>query len=386
MMLLLTTQTRGDSGSANATPIAAIVIAGGGTGGHVFPGVAIADEIKRRNPGARVAFIGTERGLEKKLVPQAGHELFTINVSRLKGGGLWSKLKGLFRLPIAIFQSWKILRTVKPEVVIGVGGYASGPALLAAWLTFRKTAIQEQNATPGLTNRVLGKLVKRVFAGFPTDRFSKRKLVVTGNPIRHAIADRLANSLENRDIANTASARLPGLRVLVFGGSQGATFLNERVPGLLAKLFQATGDLTVTHQTGERDLELTRQRYAELGLAANVVPFIDDMAGAYASHDLAICRAGALTLAELTAVGLPSVLVPFPHAADNHQEANARVLERAGAAVVATQATWDEAALVTRLMDLARDRATLDGMGEAARAQGKVEAVTTIVDHLEGLR
>ena len=380
-MLLLTTPTR----ASTSGPIGAIVIAGGGTGGHVFPGVAIADEIKRRNPSARVAFIGTERGLEKKLVPQNGHELFTINVSRLKGGGLWSKVKGLFRLPIAIFQSWRILRTVKPEVVIGVGGYASGPALLAAWMTFRKTAIQEQNATPGLTNRVLGKLVKRVFAGFPTDRFAKKKLVVTGNPIRHAIAHRLAHSLENRDIA---LAEATGLRVLVFGGSQGATFLNERVPALLSQLVKASAGagVTITHQTGERDLDATRQRYAELGLAASVVPFIDDMASAYAQHDLAICRAGALTLAELTAVGLPSVLVPFPHAADNHQEANARVLEQAGAAVVATQASWDEAALVTRLGGLAKDRASLARMGEAARGLGKAEAVSTIVDHLEVLR
>ena len=380
-MLLLTTPTR----ASTSGPIGAIVIAGGGTGGHVFPGVAIADEIKRRNPSARVAFIGTERGLEKKLVPQNGHELFTINVSRLKGGGLWSKVKGLFRLPIAIFQSWRILRTVKPEVVIGVGGYASGPALLAAWMTFRKTAIQEQNATPGLTNRVLGKLVKRVFAGFPTDRFAKKKLVVTGNPIRHAIAHRLAHSLENRD---NALAEATGLRVLVFGGSQGATFLNERVPALLSQLVKASAGagVTITHQTGERDLDATRQRYFELGLAASVVPFIDDMASAYAQHDLAICRAGALTLAELTAVGLPSVLVPFPHAADNHQEANARVLEQAGAAVVATQASWDEAALVTRLGGLAKDRASLARMGEAARGLGKAEAVSTIVDHLEVLR
>ncbi|HRE90927.1 MAG TPA: undecaprenyldiphospho-muramoylpentapeptide beta-N-acetylglucosaminyltransferase, partial [Myxococcota bacterium] len=294
-MLLLTTQTRAEA----TQPIGAIVIAGGGTGGHVFPGVAIADEVKRRNPSARVAFIGTERGLEKKLVPQAGHELFAINVSRLKGGGIWSKVKGLFRLPIAIFQSWRILREVKPEVVIGVGGYASGPALLAAWMTFRKTAIQEQNATPGLTNRVLGKLVKRVFAGFPTDRFPKKKLVVTGNPIRHAIAHRLADSLENRDIS---AGQPSGLRVLVFGGSQGATFLNENVPALLADTARSAGPLTVTHQTGERDLEATKRRYAELGLAAEVVPFIDDMASAYARHDLAICRAGALTLAELTAV------------------------------------------------------------------------------------
>lgn len=380
-MLLLTTQTHAGSGNARSTPIAAIIIAGGGTGGHVFPGVAIADEVKRRNPNARVGFIGTERGLEKKLVPQAGHELFTINVSRLKGGGLWSKIKGLFRLPIAIFQSWKILRQVRPEVVIGVGGYASGPALLAAWMTFRKTAIQEQNATPGLTNRVLGKLVKRVFAGFETNRFPKKKLVLTGNPIRHAIAERLPNHLDGRDISPVAA----GLRVLIFGGSQGATFLNEHVPALLASVAKG-GPLTITHQTGERDLEATKARYLALGLSAEVVAFIDDMASAYARHDLAVCRSGALTLAELTAVGLPSVLVPFPHAADNHQEANARVLERAGAAIVATQASWDEAGLTRELARLAQDRAALSTMSGAARGLGRVDAVRTIVDHLEGLR
>jgi UDP-N-acetylglucosamine--N-acetylmuramyl-(pentapeptide) pyrophosphoryl-undecaprenol N-acetylglucosamine transferase len=392
MVLLLTTpraaRGHGEAQADPVRPIASIVIAGGGTGGHVFPGVAIGDEVKRRNPEARVVFIGTERGLEKKLVPAAGHELFTINVSRLKGGGLWAKVKGLFRLPIAIFQSWRILRKVKPEVVIGVGGYASGPALLAAWMTFRKTAIQEQNATPGMTNRFLGKLVKRVFAGLPTTRFSPKKLVLTGNPIRHAIAERL----ENREI-RAASA---DLRMLIFGGSQGATFLNERVPSLLAALDRAQGAsagsaspsprITITHQTGERDLDATRARYAELGLNAQVLPFIEDMASAYAQSDLAICRAGALTIAELTAVGLPSVLVPFPFAADNHQEANARVLEAAGAGLVATQASWDESALVARLETLAQDRQALSAMAEAARGLGRIHAVATIVDHLEGLR
>lgn len=376
-MILLTAANTTKSPSPR--PIASIVIAGGGTGGHVFPGVAIADEVKRRNPAAKVGFIGTERGLEHRLVPAAGHELFTITVSRLKGGGLWSKIKGLFRLPIGIFQSWRILRKVKPEVVVGVGGYASGPALLAAWMTFRKTAIQEQNATPGMTNRVLGKLVKRVFAGFETDRFPKKKLVHTGNPIRHAIAEKL----ENRDIKPSGD----GLRVLVFGGSQGATFLNERVPSLLANLAKSAGSLTVTHQTGERDLDTTRARYAALdGVTAEVIPFIQDMAAAYASHDLAICRSGALTIAELTAVGLPSVLVPFPFAADNHQEANARVLEKAGAGIVATQAAWDETALANKLITLNKNRVDLARMGEASRALGRIHAVSTIVDHLEGMR
>ncbi len=366
-------------------PLAAIVIAGGGTGGHVFPGIAIADEVKRRNPEARIVFIGTTRGLEARLVPQAGYELAPITVSRLKGGGFMGKLKGIFRLPIALFQSWRILRRVKPDVVIGVGGYASGPAVFAGWMTFRRTAIQEQNATPGMTNRLLGKVVKRVFTGFgATGSFSAKKMVHTGNPIRQAFVDRL----ENRDIAatNPATGATRSLRVLVFGGSQGATFLNENIPPLLAALGSKLGQpVAVTHQTGEKDLQATRERYAAASLAADVVAFIDDMPAAYGKSDLAICRSGALTIAELTAVGLPSVLVPFPFAADNHQEANARVLEKAGAAIVATQASWDAAALLAQVEGLAADRKSLATMSDAARSLGRADAAKTIVDHLEGL-
>ncbi len=327
--------SRTPSATATKRPLTSVVIAGGGTGGHVYPGVAIAEEILRRNPEARIAFIGTTRGLETRILAPLGYLLETITVSRLKGGGLWSKVKGIFRLPVGIFQSWRILRRHKPDVVIGVGGYASGPALLAAWLTWRKTAIQEQNATPGLTNRWLGKIVKRVFVGFAAaeSHFNATKTIVTGNPIRQAIADGLAGAVRDE----TASAP-DSLRVLVFGGSQGATFLNTQVPELLTRAVARGVALTVLHQTGPAEVEATVERYALIGANATVVPFIDHMASAYAGADLAICRAGALTIAELTAVGLPSLLVPFPHAADNHQEANARVLERAGAAIVSTQA------------------------------------------------
>jgi UDP-N-acetylglucosamine--N-acetylmuramyl-(pentapeptide) pyrophosphoryl-undecaprenol N-acetylglucosamine transferase len=359
--------------------LSSIVIAGGGTGGHVYPGVAIADEVKRRNPDAKVAFIGTTRGLESKIVPKSGYELATINVSRLKGGGVMTKLKGLFRLPVAMFQSWRILRRIRPDVVIGVGGYASGPALLAGVFTFRKTAIQEQNATPGLTNRWLGKLVKRVFLGFGAGvkAFSSKKTVYTGNPIRHAIAERLRAS---------SPSDAKALRVLVFGGSQGATFLNERVPALLAKLSAALDSrLVITHQTGTADLEATTARYIALSLESEVLPFIDDMPKAYGTADLAICRAGALTIAELTAVGLPSLLVPFPFAADNHQEANARVLEAHGAALVATQKDWDEALLLDHLKALATDRNRLAEMARKSRELAKLDAVTRIVDALEEL-
>ena len=372
-------------------PLSAVVIAGGGTGGHVYPGVAIAEEVLRRNPAARIAFIGSQRGLENKIIPPLGYALEIITVSRLKGGGLWSKVKGLFRLPVGIFQSWRILRRVRPDVVIGVGGYASGPALLAAWMTWRKFAIQEQNATPGLTNRWLGKIAKRVFLGFAAaaSHFNAKKTRFTGNPIRAAIATQLgatlgASSHEARPARRPISADAP-LRVLVFGGSQGATFLNERVPALLARLAASGVALAITHQTGKNEVDATTARYAALGLAAQVVPFIDTMATAYAAADLAICRSGALTIAELTAVGLPSILVPFPFAADNHQEANARVLESAGAGIVATQSAYDEAALATRLITLARDPAALTAMSTAARSLARVDAAAHIVTHLEEL-
>lgn len=371
-----------------ARPIGRLVIAGGGTGGHVYPGVAIAEEVLRRNPAAKVAFIGTTRGLEGKILPPLGYALETITVSRLKGGSILQKVLGLFRLPRAIFQSWRILRRWQPEVVLGVGGYASGPALLAAWMTFRRCAIQEQNATPGLTNRWLGKLVHKVFLGFAAaaKSFRAKKTVFTGNPIRAAVAARLTD----------ATGAAPGgrddtkaLRVLVFGGSQGAQFLNARVPAALALLAAQHPELalTVTHQTGTADEATTRALYDATPMAGSVTvtPFIHDMPRAYGEVDVAICRAGALTIAELTAVGLPSVLVPFPFAADNHQESNARVLEAAGAAIVATQQAWSDAAVAEALAGLAADRAKLAAMARAAQGSARVGAARTIVDELEGI-
>lgn len=378
--------------------ITALVIAGGGTGGHVFPGVAVAEEVRRRNPDAKVAFVGTTRGLEAKIIPSLGYALETITVSRLKGGGLWEKVKGLFRLPIAIFQSWRILRRWRPEVVLGVGGYASGPMLIASWLTFRRTAVQEQNATPGLTNRWLGKLVRRVLLGFvgAERHFPKKKTVFTGNPIRMALAERLiaASSAAASHLATGtdggATTATTGLSVLVFGGSQGATFLNERVPPVLAAFATAHPGaiIKVVHQTGVKDVEATQARYAGTPLAAvaTVTAFIDDMPTAYGAADVAMCRSGALTVAELTAVGLPSLLVPFPFAADNHQEANARVLEAAGAAFVQTQATWDDAVVMRWLDTVSSDRVTLAAMATAARGLGRVDAAKRVVDELEGIK
>ncbi len=361
-----------------------VVVAGGGTGGHVYPGVAVAEEILRRNPEARVTFVGTERGMEARILPRLGFELDTITVSRLKGGGVWGRLKGLLRLPVGVFQSWRLLRRRKPQVVLGVGGYASGPALIAAWLTWRPTAIQEQNATPGMTNRWLGKVAKAVFLGFDAARrrFADNKVVFTGNPIRAALSDRLE--------AATADAHADadaGLRILVFGGSQGARFLNEHVPAALIALATAhpTLPLTVVHQTGPADEEATRARYAGSPLDGHVtvLPYIDDMPATYAASDVAICRAGALTVAELTAAGLPSLLVPFPFAADNHQEANGQVLVDAGAAAMIRQDAWQIEHVVAWLAEQGHDPARRAEMRAASLALARRDAAATIVDHLE---
>ena len=361
-----------------------LLIAGGGTGGHIYPGVAVAEEVLARNPAARVLFIGSDHGLETRVLPRLGYELQTITVSRLKGGGLWERLLGVLRIPVGMFQSWRALRRLDPDVVLGVGGYASGPALLAAWLTRRPVAVHEQNASPGLTNRALSRVARAVLTGFEAarERFAHPERVrFVGNPLRRAVTDALG-ATDHRPAPPAQR-----LRLLVFGGSQGARFLNEHVPALLAALrAQAPAlDLAVTHQTGPTDEAPTRERYEALGLSdlATVTPYIDDMPSAYAAADLAVCRAGALTIAELTAVGLPAVLVPFPFAADNHQEANARVLADSGAGRVVVQHAWDEGDLVAWLTGVSQDPAQLATMSRAARSLARLDAAQAVVDSLE---
>jgi UDP-N-acetylglucosamine--N-acetylmuramyl-(pentapeptide) pyrophosphoryl-undecaprenol N-acetylglucosamine transferase len=363
-----------------------ILIAGGGTGGHVYPAVAVAEEVLARNPDAQVAFIGTERGMEARILPALGYSLHTITVSRLKGGGLAARILGLLRIPIAMFQSWRIMSKLKPQVVLGVGGYASGPTLLMAWLTCRKTAIQEQNATPGFTNRVLSKIARKVFVGFSAakDHFRASKVLETGNPLRMSVTSALKQGTD-RTFSEDAQ-----LRVLVFGGSQGAAFLNEHVPSLLQS-FQTRFpgiEIHVFHQTGKTGVKSTETLYEETILTASqwtVSGYINDMASAYANADLAITRAGALTIAELMAVGIPSLLVPFPFAADNHQEANARSLVERGACHMVRQDSWKEGEIVDWLGELAEDRTKLIEMSRAARGEARLDAAPTIVDHLEEL-
>ena len=362
-----------------------ILIAGGGTGGHVYPAGAVAEEVLARRTDASVVFVGTEHGMEARIVPGLGYQLATISASRLVGTGLVKRIKGLALLVMGIWQSLKLLRRHRPQVVLGMGGYASGPALLAAWMCRYPTAIQEQNATPGLTNRVLGRLVRAVYLGFSgaQTHFSGEKTKVTGNPLRRAVVNALNTQAPGRD------ARSRPFSILVFGGSQGARFLNEHVPVALGHLHHMAPDLAfqVVHQTGPADEAITRTRYEHEGLSNNVkvLSYIEDMPRAYEDADLALCRAGALTVAEITAVALPSLLVPFPHAAGNHQEANAQALVTAGAARMTRQDEWSNEEVGAYLRQLAQDPQQLKNMSDAAHSLSHTEAAASVVDHLEAM-
>lgn len=357
-----------------------IVVAGGGTGGHLFPGLAVVEELRRREPGLDVVFVGTARGIEARILPERGERLELVDVSPLSGRGPREMARGISLLPRAVTRAARLLREVKPDLVLGVGGYAAGPALAAAALLRLPTALLEQNAHVGLTNRMLAPLVGRAYVTFPATAtlFGERRSRVTGNPVRRAFVDaaRLAASDPEGFEARAEGA------ILVLGGSQGAKALNELVPEALARAGAATRKLRIVHQTGPAMLDAVRARYAALGVDAEVVPFIEDMARAYTRASIVIGRAGATTLAEICAIGRAAILVPFPHAAQDHQTKNAEALATAGAAVLAREenATADSlAAEVTTLLD---NRARRRAIAEAARHHGRPDAAAAIVDDL----
>ena len=370
-----------------------LLIAGGGTGGHLYPGIAIAEEVMSR-PGGEVLFVGTARGLETKLVPAAGFRLELLDVSGLNRVGFRALLKGLLRLPRAFFQSRAVLNRFRPDLVIGVGGYASGPMVFTAALLGYPTAIQEQNSHPGFTNRILGRLVKRVFVAFEHAQsfFALSKLSLVGNPVRRRFLSALvANGPgDNASIAAHADHAADGLsdRVLVVGGSQGARAVNDMVLGAVAQL-QAAGRLPrIIHQTGPFDEARVKQRYAELGVspeAIEVRAFIDDMPSVVKSAGLVIGRAGALTLAELAIVGRPAILIPLPTAADDHQTRNAAEFANAGAAVVLDQRATNPNELARMVIDLLSDKSRRTRMAEAMARLGKPNAAREIVDNLAGM-
>jgi UDP-N-acetylglucosamine--N-acetylmuramyl-(pentapeptide) pyrophosphoryl-undecaprenol N-acetylglucosamine transferase len=361
-----------------------VLIAGGGTGGHLFPGIALAEQIVAS--GGEVRFVGTERGIEARVVPEQGYGLELIEVSGIKGRGIKGLISGLLRLPRAWLQSRRIIRRFNPDVVVGVGGYASGPIVATASLMRRPTAILEQNSVPGITNRILAKLVRRVFATFPDPRghFPARKLALLGNPIRAELVERLEQAR-----ARVGGEQLHGARLFVFGGSQGARALNSALIESARALAEALPGLEIWHQTGASELERVREGYAAAGLLdrlqdgsaeprVRVVPFIKDMTEPYAWCDLVVCRAGATSLSELAAVGCPALLVPFPHATDDHQTHNAASLVTAGAAVMIAERELDSARLVGEVTALLGDRDKLASMRTQMLGAAKPHAAADI--------
>lgn len=357
-------------------PLLAVV--GGGTGGHVYPGVAVAQAWLDNVPGGRVIYIGSPTGFEARAVPAMGLDFEPVEARRLKNAGLVERLKTLVRMPVAIWRGRALLKRLDPVVVLGVGGYVSGPVVLAAALTGRPCAIAEQNARPGLTNRILSRFVRRVYSAFPevAERLPARKVKQLGNPVRRDI----------RAVAAEAGEAGHTHRILVIGGSQGAKALNDKLPPALAELRQRFGDLEVRHQAGRGKAEPVRAAYDAAGMTDAVVDaFIDDVAGAFAWADLVVARAGATTVAELACVGRPALFVPFPYAADDHQAANAASLVDAGAALMEREETLDQARLVSQLDALLGDPTRLAEMAAAARAVARPAAADDIVADLQAL-
>ncbi|MEA2118374.1 undecaprenyldiphospho-muramoylpentapeptide beta-N-acetylglucosaminyltransferase [Halovibrio sp. HP20-50] len=339
-----------------------VLIMAGGTGGHVFPALSLARALQAQQ--VAVEWLGSPRGIENRLVPEAGIALHTIAISGLRGNGLTGWLKAPLNLSRAVWQARAVIRRFKPDVVVGLGGFASGPGGLAAWLMGIPMVIHEQNAVAGLTNRALSRLAKRTFAAFP-EAFGERAEVI-GNPVREDIA---ALGDTTRDVA-TLSAR--PLRLLVVGGSLGAVALNERLPPALAAL-PVEQRPQVRHQAGKSREEVTDANYQQHGVSAEVSPFIDDMAAAYEWADLVVCRSGALTVAELAAAAKPSLLVPFPFAVDDHQRINAQVLVKAGAAKCVVQSELTVERLSECLHELLVPN-TLAAMASKARQAAHLDA------------
>lgn len=359
-----------------------LVIAGGGTGGHLFPGIAIAEELRAQAPGAEVLFVGTARGIEARVCPQLGWPLELIEVSGLKTVGALGALQGLARVPRALLQSRRILKAFRPDAVVGVGGYASGPVVLAARLAGIPTGILEQNSIPGLTNKILGKFARAVFLAFDETRrfFAPKRVLMTGTPIRAQLKAKLVAAGTAERVRTAATP----LHLFCFGGSLGARAVNALMVDAAAALRANGVRLTITHQTGKDDRDATAARYRAAGVdGVEVRDFIDDMASEYARADLVIARAGAATVAELAAVGRAAILIPYPTAADNHQEINARALAEAGAAVVLRQRDLDGARLAAAIRALVDDEVRLKRMQSAMKSLGRPDAAGAIVSWLQ---
>ncbi len=354
-----------------------ILIAGGGTGGHFFSGVAVGEAFLARDGTSTVVYVGTANGIEARA--GEGLDVRFIDVAGIKGKGLMSRLRAVFKLPRSLLQSMSLIWSLKPDVVMGVGGYASGPVVLAARLMGKRTGIVEQNSVAGATNKILGRIVHRVFLAFEEagSAFPAHKVVVTGNPIRERVVQLL--TLESTGTVGLGAR----FKLLVLGGSQGARAINEAMMGLADVVPPAFRDrLYVVHQTGKPDEERVRAAYARAGVDAEVHAFIEEMAEAYRAADLVLCRAGALTVSELSMSSRGSLLVPFPHAIYNHQELNARSLVEAGAGEILLEKDLSPQTLGDALQRLDADRKGLQAMAWKAGSLARPEAATEVVDEM----
>jgi UDP-N-acetylglucosamine--N-acetylmuramyl-(pentapeptide) pyrophosphoryl-undecaprenol N-acetylglucosamine transferase len=352
-----------------------IVIAGGGTGGHLYPGIAVAREVLRRDPAAIVTFAGTARGIESRVIPKEGFELDVLRSAGLKGTSPAARLRGLALLPLSGIDAWSIVSRRAPQLVIGVGGYSSGPVVATAIARRIPTMLLEQNAIPGFTNRTLARYVSAAAVTFAsTVGYFGRRGFVAGNPVR----PEFFSSVPSVPRGSHAAGGPP--RVLIFGGSQGSHAINVAMVEAAPRVAARHGGVAITHQTGERDLEFVRDGYKRAGIAARVEPFLFAMDREVTSADLVICRAGATTIAELAAAGRPSILVPLPTAADDHQRKNAEVLRDAGAAELIEQKELTGERLANRIASLIDSPVTLQSMGAAARSLARPDAARVIVD------
>lgn len=349
-----------------------VVIAGGGTGGHLFPGIAVAGEFARRNPHSRVLFVGSGRPLEKEALARAGYPLRTIAIEGIKGRGLWARVRAAIKIPGALFRSAGILSDARADLVIGVGGYAAGPVGLAAWLKGVPLVVCEQNTVPGITNRMLFPMARRIYVSFENTRgnIDPLKKRITGNPVRKQILDAAATA---------PVAQKKKFTVMVVGGSQGAHAINRAVMDALVHIRQ-TEKIRIVHQTGAADRESVAAAYLAAGIDGEVKAFFHDMASRYHRADLVVCRAGASTVAELTALGRAALFIPFPFASDNHQEINARALVDGGAAQMVLERDLTGADLARRLDELAGAPGTLAAMAARSGSLGKPDAARAIVD------
>jgi UDP-N-acetylglucosamine--N-acetylmuramyl-(pentapeptide) pyrophosphoryl-undecaprenol N-acetylglucosamine transferase len=354
-----------------------VVIAGGGTGGHLYPGIAVARELLARDSAIQVTFAGTAAGIEARVLPREGFPLDLIRSGGLKGKSIGERVRGLWLLPQSVMDAWRVISRRRPQIVIGVGGYSSGPVVFVAAMRRVPTMVLEQNAVPGLTNRLLAPIVRAAAVTYESTRqFFGEKALVSGNPVRPEFLDQAGLSAKEAG-ADGGSAIV---RVLVFGGSQGAHAINMAMVEAAPKLAANSPHLHITHQTGERDVEMVRAGYRSAGIQGDVEPFFFDMGRQLGKADLIVCRAGATTLAEVAAAGRAAILIPLPTATDDHQRRNAEALAAAGAADVLLQKDATGLELASRILKLAADRDTRARMANAVRALARPDAAKVIVD------